>query len=268
MTFADCYGPWAVIAGASEGTGRAFARRIAANGVNCVLIARREAPLSAVADEVRAESGVECITAAVDLSQPDACDRVIAAVGQREVGLFVANAGADPNGAHFLDRDIDTWTALVNRNVVTTMRCCHHFGGLMRQRRRGGLLLVGSGSCYGGGSYMAAYSASKAFDLCFAESLWAELRPHDVNVLYLALNMTDTPALRELLAEKGLPVPDNLASPDDVAETGLARLPHGPVHNWGYSEDEAGFAPNAPSARRARILAVDESSKRVFGGGD
>ena len=44
MTFAERYGPWAVIAGASEGTGRAFARKIAAEGVRCILIARREAP--------------------------------------------------------------------------------------------------------------------------------------------------------------------------------------------------------------------------------
>lgn len=259
------YGPWAVIAGASEGTGRAFARLLAKSGIHCVLIARREQPLRALADEIRRESGVDCVIASIDLSKPDACEQVKAAVGDREVGLYVANAGADPNGARFLDRDIDTWLDLVNRNVINTMRCCHHFGGLMRKRRRGGILLVGSGSCYGGGSFMAAYSASKAFDLCFAEGLWAELRPHNVDVLFYALSTTDTPAFRALLAEKGLPVPPNLAAPDEVARIGLERLPHGPVHNWGQADDEAGFAPNAPAVRRARILMIDQSTKRIFG---
>jgi uncharacterized protein len=262
---AERYGPWAVVAGASEGTGRAFARQLAAAGIQCILIARREQPLRTLAEEIRVESGVECVVASIDLSKPDAFEQIKAAVGPRDVGLFVANAGADPNGAHFLKRDIDTWLDLVNRNVTTTLRCCHHFGKLMSERRRGGILLVGSGSCYGGGSFMAAYSASKAFDLCFAESLWAELRPLNVDVLYFALGTTDTPALRALLAEKKLPPPQGLASPDDVAKTGLQRLPHGPVHNWRQKDDEAGFAPNAPAARRARILAIDEATKRIFG---
>ncbi len=262
---ADRYGPWAVIAGASEGTGRAFAKQLAAAGIRCVLIARREQPLRELAEEIHREFRIECVTAPIDLSAPDACERVKAAVGDREIGLYIANAGADPNGARFLDRDIGTWLDLVNRNVVNTLRCCHHFGGLMRARRRGGILLVGSGSCYGGGSFMATYSASKAFDLCFAESLWAELRPHHVDVLFFALGTTDTPALRALLAEKGLPAPVGLASPDDVARIGLERLPHGPVHNWGQADDEAGFAPNAPAVRRARILMIDQSSKRIFG---
>ncbi len=267
MSFAERYGPWAVVAGASEGVGRAFARQIAANGVPCVLIARREAPLAAVAEEIRAESGIECVTAAIDLAAPDAADRVAAAVGAREVGVFVSNAGADPNGARFLDRDIGVWLDLVRRNVMTTMQCCHHFAGPMRARRKGGLLLVNSGACYGGASFMATYSASKAFDLCLAEGLWAELHPHGVDVLTLVLGRTDTPAFRALLAEKGLPVPPGIATSEEVAETGLAQLSHGPIYNWGQANDTAGYAPNSPDQRRARILAVDAASKHVFGEG-
>jgi short-subunit dehydrogenase len=265
MSFAERYGPWAVVAGASEGTGRAFARKIAAHGVPCILIARRAAPLAALADEIRREYGISCITAAIDLSAADACDRIVAAVGTREVGLFISNAGADPNGAHFLDRDLATWLELVRRNVLTTMQCCHHFGGLMKARHKGGLLLVNSGACYGGGSFMSVYSASKAFTLCLGEALWVELRPYGIDVLNLVLGRTDTPALRTLLAEKGMPVPTDLASPDAVAEMGLAKLPHGPIHNWGYADDIAGFAPNSPDQRRARILAMDQISKSIFG---
>src|SRR3546814_2783709 len=63
MKFADRYGPWAVIAGASEGTGRAFALQLAAQGVHCILLARRVAPLTTLADEIRARYRVECVTA-------------------------------------------------------------------------------------------------------------------------------------------------------------------------------------------------------------
>ena len=259
------YGPWAVIAGASEGTGRAFATELAAAGINLILLARRRAPLDALAEQLRGDGAVEVVTASVDLAREDACEQVREVVADRDVGLYVGNAGADPNGARFLDGEFRQWRDLAQRNVMTTMACCHHFGRAMKARGGGGILLVGSGSCYGGGSHMAVYSASKAFELCFAESLWSELRPHNVDVLYLILGQTDTPALRQLLSEKGLPAPDNLASPAAVARTGLARLPRGPLHNWGQGDDVAGMAPNSPDQRRARILAIDEATKRIFG---
>jgi uncharacterized protein len=267
MDFKAQYGPWAVIAGASEGTGREFARQIAASGLNCVLVARRAAPLEALAAEIRAESGVECLAVSVDLARADASERIMEAVGEREVGLYVGNAGADPNGSRFLDRDVQAWVDLVQRNVLTTLKCCHHFAGPMRARRRGGLLLVNSGACYGGASFMATYSASKAFELCFAEGLWAELHGRGVDVLSLVLGQTDTPAYRALLAEKGRPLPETWASPVDVARIGLAQLPHGPIYNWGSSNDVAGFAPSSPDERRARILMIDKYSGHTFGEG-
>ena len=67
---------------------------------------------------------------------------------------------------------------------------------------------------------MAVYSASKAFELRFAESLWAELRPFGVDVLSFVLGTTDTPALRKLLAERGRSLPSGMASAR-VAEVGL-----------------------------------------------
>src|SRR3546814_321227 len=178
--------------------------------------------------------------------------------------LFISNAGADPHGAAFLDLDIQAWLELVQRNAVTTMQCCHHFANAMRARGHGGLLLVNSGACYGGASSMAVYSASKAFVLCFGETLWAELQPHGVDVLNLVLGRTDTPEFRRLLAEKGMPVPDNIASADEVAKIGLERLPHGPVHNWGQADDDAGFAPNSAVARRERIRMIDRISNQIF----
>ena len=265
MNLSERYGPWAIIAGASEGTGRAFARRLAAEGLRCILIARRAAPLEALAAEIRAEYGTECVTASIDLGEPGAFERIVDAAGSREIGLYLSNAGADPNGARFLDRELPAWIEHVQRNVVSTMQCCHHFGGLMRQRGRGGLLLVNSGACYGGASFMAAYSASKAFVLNLGEGLWDELRPHGVDVLNLVLGRTDTPAFRALLAEKGLPFPEGTAAPEEVAEIGLARLPHGPIHNWGQADDAAGFAPVSAAARRARVMAIGAASRQVFG---
>lgn len=266
MSFIERYGPWAVIAGASEGTGRAFARQIAAEGVNCILIARREAPLLELAATLREESGVDCVTASIDLTSADAFARIAEVVGDREIGLYISNAGADANGSFFLDKDVEAWVDLVNRNILTSLRCCHHFGREMRARGRGGIILVGSGACYGSGPNLATYSGVKAFDLCFAEGLWAELEPHGVDVLNLVMTTTDTPALRTLLARKGVAAPQNLASPEDVAKAGLDRLPHGPVHNFWLADDDVGNIPSSAAQRRARVRMIAQASKSVFGG--
>lgn len=91
-----------------------------------------------------------------------------------------------------------------------------------------------------------------------------ELQRHSVDVLTLVLGRTDTPEFRRMLAAKGAPIPDNLASPDDVAEVGLARLPHGPIRNWGQEDDVAGMAPTSPDARRARVEYIERASRGVF----
>jgi short-subunit dehydrogenase len=101
--------------------------------------------------------------------------------------------------------------------------------------------------------------------LCFAEALWGELRHRGVDVLTLVMQMTDTPALRQLLADKGLPLPAGTAAAEEVAEAGLAHLQHGPILNWGLQDDEGGFAIIPASARRQRVLAIEKASAHVFG---
>ena len=265
LNFAETYGPWAIILGASEGTGRALARQIAAHGVPCILVARRPEKLAALAAEIRQESGVDCDVAAIDLAAGDAFERIQAAAAGREIGLFTMNAGADPNGSYFLDSALPVWLDLLQRNVYIMLQCCHHFGRPMRARRRGGVLLVNSGACYGGANYMACYAATKAATLAFAEGLWGELRENGVHVLTMVMHVTDTPALRALLAEKGQALPTVMASADAVAEAALARLAHGPILNWGLRDDEAGYAILSAASRRQRVLAVAAASSAIFG---
>jgi uncharacterized protein len=259
MNFAAKYGPWALITGASEGTGAAFALRLAEEGIHCVLIARRDRPLQEIAVQVRAK-GVDCVTASVDLTAPDATQRIVAAVADREIGLLITNAGADTNGAQFLDNDVAKWEQLITLNITTTIRNCHHFGQGMRTRGSGGIILVGSGACYGGLNGLGVYSGVKAFDLCFGEALWAEMRHYGVDVLNLILGRTDTPAHRRLMAQTGQPIAKGMARSEDVARIGLEQLPHGPVYNWGQANEVAGYAPNSPDERRKRIVMIEEIS--------
>ncbi|MFC0206123.1 SDR family NAD(P)-dependent oxidoreductase [Novosphingobium soli] len=247
------YGPWALVAGASEGTGASFARQLAAQGLNLLLVARREAPLTALAQDLHAAHGIACTTATIDLAQDDAAQQLLTLAQGREVGLLILNAGADPNGALFLDGALADWDTLAARNVMTTMRALHLFGAAMKARGRGGMMVVGSGACYGGLPGIGVYAASKAFDLVLCEALWAELAPYGVDVLSYVIGRTDTPAHRDLMAARGMPLPEGLADPDDVARLGLERLPFGPVCNWGEADDEAAMSATSAAQRRARV---------------
>lgn len=266
MNFAERYGPWAVITGASDGTGAEFARQIAAQGVPSVLIARREKPLNDLVRQIRDESGVECVAASIDLSRPDAIARIVAAVGNREVGLLIANAGTDNAGSKFLDSEVSVWRELVQRNVVTVLECTHHFALPMRERGRGGVLIVNSGVAFGGASYMATYAGTKAFELCFVEGLWAELSPFGVDVLTLILGATDTPSIRALLVKKGKRPMHRLAAAAAVAAAGLRHLRDGPIFEMNRAVDEGSTEPMSGKARRERIAVIDEKAKAIFGG--
>lgn len=264
MDFAEKYGPWAIVAGGSEGPGLEYSRQIAAKGVNVLIVAHEQEPLDEAAAQIRSESQVKVDTALIDLNAPDADRQIIAAAGDREVGLYISNAGGDASGQKFHDADVQWWVDLATRNNLTMLKCFHHFGGLMKQRGRGGLLISGSGACYGGGPHLATYCAVKAFSLNFAEGLWAELKPHGVDVLCMVMDRTDTKLFRGLLARTGSPVPPDVAKPADVAATGLANLPNGPIKNWGLEDDEAGYAGTSAAQRRARVQAIAENTRDMY----
>jgi len=103
-------------------------------------------------------------------------------------------------------------------------------------RNRGGIVLVSSGAALVGARRMVAYASSKAFDLVMGEALWAELHDSGVDVLSLVLGVTDTPALRRLLADRGnLASADDgtaipgAATPEEVVAEALAHLGQGPT---------------------------------------
>lgn len=234
MSFADRYGPWALVAGASDGVGAAFAEGLAERGVNVVLLARRQHVLDEVAEGIRTRTGVHTRTLAVDLSDDDATATIATATAELEIGVLVYCAGADPIFRPFLDQPVGAAEAMVQRNCVAPLRLCHHFAAPMVSRGRGGIVLFGSGAGFAGGPNMVAYGASKAFDMVFAEALWAELHDKGVDVVGLILGKTDTPALRALEHARGLLPDTDTAPPDatpvgDVVAEAFANLTNGPT---------------------------------------
>jgi uncharacterized protein len=132
--FADRYGPWALVAGAYEGVGAAYARAMAERGVNVVVLARRRSALTEMADAIGADTGVETRAVAVDLASDGAVATVVEATSGLDVGMLMYCAGADPNYEPFLANPVEVALGLVQRNCVVPMQLCHHFAGPMAAR--------------------------------------------------------------------------------------------------------------------------------------
>lgn len=175
------YGPWAVVTGASDGIGRAFALRLADAGLHLVLVARRKDRLDAVAREA-AGRGVETRVVAVDLSEPSAIGQVVAATRELGVALLVAAAGFGTSGS-FIERPLEEELALIDVNCRAVAALCHQFGGRFAAQRRGGLVLMSSLLAFQGVPRAANYAATKAWVQSFAEALRLELAPAGVDVI-------------------------------------------------------------------------------------
>jgi short-subunit dehydrogenase len=247
--FEKRYGPWAIVAGASEGVGATIAQQLGQRGVNVMLVARNQSGLDASAAGVAARTR----TLALDLTRSDAADALARAADDLEVGLLVYNAGADPYMSPFLDKPVRVWQEMVARNCTTLLGTVHHFAGKMAARGHGGIALMTSGAAWAGGSRLATYGATKAFDLLLAESLWAELAPSGVDVLAMVMGATDTPALRRLIGDRELP---GIARSEDVARDLLENLGRGPTFPPGPS-------PFGTLARREAVQLMSQGATAI-----
>lgn len=223
-TFQARYGAWAVVAGASEGLGAAFAEALCARGMNTLLLARRAALLEQLATTLRARHAVEVRTRALDLASDSLDEALREATRGLEVGLGVYNAAYSTVGP-LLETPLDELLRVVDVNVRGPLRFAHALAPAMVSRRRGALVFMSSIAGFQGSPRIATYAASKAFATVLGEGLWGELRAAGVDVLVTAAGAIRTPNyLRAAKAE----APGTLDA-RDVAEASLEALGRGPT---------------------------------------
>ena len=140
--FADRYGPWAVIAGGSEGVGEAFARQLADRGLNLVLLARKAGPLEATAARLRAGTSATVRTLLVDLTDEFMLDAIKAVTDDIEVGTLIYTAGAAGGPVALIDQPVADALSSIRLNVVGQTLLARHFGTAMARRGRGMMFKV------------------------------------------------------------------------------------------------------------------------------
>lgn len=176
------HGKTVLLTGASSGIGAALARQLAGEGARLVLVARRAERLDALAEALKAQgAGVTNIVA--DLTEPDACERVIAEA-QRAAGtidILINNAGVGQYG-RFVEQDASALDRMMTLNMTALVRLTRLTLPDMVSRQSGHIVNVASVAGHLPTPYMTVYGASKAFVLSFSLGLWAEVRRKGVGV--------------------------------------------------------------------------------------
>jgi short-subunit dehydrogenase len=183
----------ALITGASSGIGEAFARLLAVQGTDLILVARSEAKLHLLSEELAEKYGIRAEVIAADLSATGAARQVHEEVTKRSlsVDLLVNNAGFGSYGSFDalpLERELQE----IALNVTALVELTHLFLPEMLAKRFGAILNVASTAAFQPVAYMAVYAATKAFVLSFSEALWAECRTRSVRVLAFCPGPVDT----------------------------------------------------------------------------
>jgi hypothetical protein len=173
----------ALVTGASAGLGADYARLLAADGHDLILVARRRERLDQLAAELTAAHGITAHVFPADLARPNAARELFAAVtgAGLQVDLLINNAGFGSNGP-FADSDEQWELDMVAVNIAALVQLTHLCLPAMIARRHGRILNVGSTAGFQAGPFMATYYASKAFVNHFSEALSHELAGTGVTV--------------------------------------------------------------------------------------
>lgn len=177
---------YAVITGASSGIGACFARKLAEEGYAIVLVARRRERLMKLSGELEAK-GAHVMIETADLSHKDECLRLMSALGDKHIGVFINNAGFGDCGRFTktsLDKDLD----MIDVNV----RAVHILTKLVlrKMKAQGGGYLLNVASSAGlipAGPYMATYYATKAYVASMTRAVARELKEEGSRVYIGAL---------------------------------------------------------------------------------
>jgi short-subunit dehydrogenase len=232
----------ALITGATSGIGAAFARELPRD-TGLLLVARSEERLAAGAAAL-ARRGREVATLAADLTTDEGRRAAIDRAEAAEIDLLINNAGVGSLG-RIIDHDPERVRATVELNVTTPVVLTRALlpGMLARAyagNRRSGVIFLSSQVAFAPVPYLTIYTATKAFDLVFAEGLAEEMRREPVDVLALCPGATKSEFGRR--AGYG---PGNLPGaldPETVARDGLKALGRHTVYVPGFGGQTA-FAP-------------------------
>ncbi|MGQ0540609.1 MAG: SDR family NAD(P)-dependent oxidoreductase [Blastocatellia bacterium] len=216
-----------LITGASSGIGEAFARRLAGEGHDLVLVARSEEKLKTLCDELITEFGIKAHFVALDLVGTDADARLFGETERLglEVDWLINNAGFGSMG-DFAKLDLERELEMIDLNISALVALTHRYLNGMRQRKTGTIINVSSAAGFQPVPFMATYAATKAFVTSFSEALAEENRAYGIQVLALCPGSTKTNFFEAAKMDRALSVKGQQTA-EEVVETAMRAVRSG-----------------------------------------
>ncbi|XP_058168455.1 inactive hydroxysteroid dehydrogenase-like protein 1 [Anopheles ziemanni] len=197
-SLSQTYGPWAVITGGSDGIGKGYANFLAGQGMKVALVARNEAKLKKVAEEIRNKHGVETKIVVADFSRGESIfDHLERELVSLDIGVLVNNVGVINEKPVRLERmEKRLLWDLINVNMGAATLLCRILIPSMKQRKRGLIINISSLASLAATPYLTVYAATKAYMTSFSDGLREELRPfglecQTVSPGYVRTSMTE-----------------------------------------------------------------------------
>jgi short-subunit dehydrogenase len=263
MNLKEKYGGTALIAGASEGIGAAFAAVLAAHGMDLVLIARRREPLQRLAGQLTDKYSTNNRCLICDLSLTDATEQIVEELNGHEIDMLVYNAALSYLGP-FIKNSVANHVEAARVNMITPLTLVHLFGEKMLARGRGAVILMTSMAGLQGSGYLSLYAATKAFNRILAESLWYEWRSTGVDIIACCAGATSTPGYVNLKPEKpGLLAP-RVLTPEEVAEECLQKLERKPSFITGRGNRIASFFMQKVLPRKTAVNIMGDNTRKMY----
>ena len=177
------YGSWAVVTGCTDGIGREYARQLARNGLNVVLISRSKEKLDALSREIMTEFGVKTKVIVVDFSGGLPVYRGLKEeVNELDIGILINNVGIVQPIEYFLDTKPDLFSEILNVNCLSVLMMTQIILPGMLSRKKGAIVNISSFAGQIPVPFLQVYSATKSFIDFFSSCLRQEYADKGVDV--------------------------------------------------------------------------------------
>jgi 3-oxoacyl-[acyl-carrier protein] reductase len=212
----------ALITGAGKGIGRALAIALAQEGVHIGLVARTEADLINVAEELKAFN-VKTVVATADVADINSVNAAVAAVkaGLGTIDILINNAGISSFGS-FMELEPERWEQIVKVNLFGPYYVTRAVLPGMIERKTGDIVNISSTAGKSGNAVTSAYSASKFALIGMSESLMQEVRKQNIRVSTLTPSTIATDMAKDLKLTDGNP--ERVMQAEDFAEMIVSNL--------------------------------------------
>lgn len=263
MNLKQKYGQLALVAGASEGIGAAYAEYLAAAGMDLILVARRKEPLEQLATLLISKYNSNVDYICCDLAAVNAAQQLQQDLNGKEINLFVYNAALSYIGP-FEHNSLEKHNQMAQANMITPMNLIQIFGASMLTKGKGAIILMASLAGFQGSGFLSVYAASKAFDRVLAESLWYEWKDKGVDVIACCAGATATPNFIQTNPEKTSFFAPRVQLPEEVVKECFEKLGKQASFITGIGNKIASFIMQKLMSRKMAIKIMGDTTRKMY----